>query len=262
MSPVISRQACTYVTVRRKRAGDISRERDGERKRERQFLARDVLSQRVSRDHGKRKRHEIDKLYTRIKQPSVKKFNCAQRHLGIVARISTFLSFFLSCHPTPEKREKEKRGKRGSREAGGNDRARKRLAVMIYFTRSRMWSRSSRVSQGCGGREKVRCVNRVDLRSLSARSLVYSLARSTSSSSRSSEFARAGEHRTRKLILPKSADQCARPHRRANNAVIREGSGLSTRRKTGREFSVPRRSTVRTLNFYCDPFSIASCSRL
>jgi len=24
-----------------------------------------------------------------------------------------------------------------------------------------------------------------------------------------------------------------------------------------REFSVPRRSTVRTLNFYCDPFSVA-----
>jgi len=28
------------------------------------------------------------------------------------------------------------------------------------------------------------------------------------------------------------------------------------RRYSGREFSIPRRSTVRTLNFYCDPFSL------
>ena len=38
--------------------------------------------------------------------------------------------------------------------------------------------------------------------------------------------------------------------------LFEEGVQDFLRRYSGREFSIPRRSTVRTLNFYCDLFSL------
>jgi len=64
----------------------------------------------------------------------------------------------------------------------------------------------------------------------------------------------------RKTSLSSVGVSCRRVTR-DNNAVIRGGSRDFLRRHNGREFSIPRRSTVRTLNFYCDPFSLALYSR-
>lgn len=65
----------------------------------------------------------------------------------------------------------------------------------------------------------------------------------------------------RKTLLPSHRFRVG-AYRGTITRLFEEGVQDFLRRYSGREFSIPRRSTVRTLNFYCDPFSLALVDRI